>query len=386
MRKDLAWKIGVCIVTRCRLTTVLLLVLMAGSIGGPASPLAAGAEATAWPTLPERDGPVELPAQEWPLRPGPRHVRVLVHYPAGTRPSVTPRTGVMLTLHNWGGTDCAGTADPRTLARRLDVIALCVNHLQSGKSDAIDGPEPYDFGYLQALDALRALAWTCRELRASGVPYATGRLFCTGGSGGGNVTLMAQKLAPRTFACVVDMCGMKKLSDDIAFNLPGGSSLNARYVRERGDPRSLATDDQELRFLGNRKHLAVQQALGSTARIVTIHGREDTTCPFPDAEEMVDAMRAEGLTVEPHFIGPGDLDGTAFTSAGHPLGNRTEIVLRTAGKYLLPDGPEALQRAGPSDFDRREPIRYPTTNGAFVIDYSTGWPEGRFEPATAQPR
>lgn len=30
---------------------------------------------------------------------------------------------------------------------------------------------------------------------------------------------MANKLVPRTFACVVDMCGMKKLSDDVAFDL-----------------------------------------------------------------------------------------------------------------------------------------------------------------------
>jgi hypothetical protein len=177
------------------------------------------------------------------------------------------------------------------------------------------------------------------------------------------------------------MCGMKKLSDDLAFNLPGGSGLNARYVREPGHPYSLTPDQQELRFLGNRQHLAVQRSLGPTARIVTIHGREDTTCPFEDAVEMVDAMKAEGVPVEPHFIGPEDLDGEVFTSAGHPLGNRTEIVLRTAGKYLSPDGPETLTRQGPSDFDRRQSVRYPTSNGSFVIDYANGFPEARFESA-----
>jgi hypothetical protein len=36
---------------------------------------------------------------------------------------------LMLTLHNWGGSDCAGTADPRALADRLNVVALCVNYL-----------------------------------------------------------------------------------------------------------------------------------------------------------------------------------------------------------------------------------------------------------------
>ncbi|MFO0901474.1 MAG: DUF2920 family protein [Pirellulales bacterium] len=337
-----------------------------------------------WPALPERDGSVELPAQQWPLRPGPRRIRVLVHYPGGRVENVGSSTGVMLTLHNWGGVDCVGTASPRTLADRLNVVALCVNYLQSGKQDSIDGPEPYDFGYLQSLDALRALAWTCDRLRQRG-QFADGRLFCTGGSGGGNVTLMAQKLAPRTFACVVDLCGMKKLSDDIAYNLPGGSELNARYRRESDHPYLLALDEQELRFLGNREHLAVQKKLNSSTRIITVHGRLDATCPFPDAVEMVEAMRAERLAVEPHFVATGDLDGKVFTSAGHPLGNRTEIVFAVAGKYLADGGVDSLVRQGPHDFARRETINYPTTNGTWIIDYSAGYPVGRFEARPALP-
>lgn len=63
-----------------------------------------------WPALPERNAAVNLPAQEWPLRPGPREVKVLVHYPQGELARVDASTGLMLTLHNWGGVDCVGTA------------------------------------------------------------------------------------------------------------------------------------------------------------------------------------------------------------------------------------------------------------------------------------
>lgn len=108
--------------------------------------LALPAAEVPWPKLPERDGPVVIPAQEWPARPGPREVRVQVHYPGGTRASIGPRTGIFLTLHNWGGTDCAGTANPVALAREFNCVALCVNYLQSGPKDSIEGPEPYDFG------------------------------------------------------------------------------------------------------------------------------------------------------------------------------------------------------------------------------------------------
>ena len=335
-----------------------------------------------WPKLPVKNGAVEIPAQEWPQRPGPRTVRVLVHFPNGTIDSVNDKTGVMLTLHNWGGTDCVGTADPGTLAKSLNVVALCVNYLQSGKADSIDGPEPYDFGHLQSLDALRAL-WFVREgLKSAGKPYDDGRLFCTGGSGGGNVTLMANKLAPRTFACSIDMCGMKKLSDDIAFNLPGGSSLNARWSRDTSSKNHLSLDEQELRFVGHPGHLAEMQRLGATNKLFVVHGVEDSTCPYADAVQMVDLMREAKLDVEPKWVTKDDLDGKVFTSAGHALGNRTQIVLTVGAKPLAAEGPDARRRSGPSDFDRREAIRYRTTHGHFVIDYAAGYPVSRFEPAS----
>lgn len=337
------------------------------------------------PALPPTDSRVVLPAQEWPLRPGRRTIEALIHYPGGKLDQVGPETGLMLSLHNWGGVGCAGTANPRSLANRLNVVAICVNYLQSGKRDSIDGPEPYDFGYLQALDALRALHWVFSRLQATKTPFAANRLFAAGGSGGGNVTLMANKLAPRTFACVVDMCGMKKLSDDIAYGLPGGSGLNARYRRDPADRNFLSRDAQELRWLAHPEHLQAMAAFPASARIVTVHGVDDATCPFADAEEFAAAARKAGLDIEPHFIGKKDLDGRVFSSTGHSLGNRTEIVFRVAGEYLAAAGPKALRRKGPSDFERREDVCYRTQGGQFVISYAQGFPVGRFEPDPEPP-
>ena len=316
-------------------------------------------------------------------QPGPRTVRVTISYPGGSLNSVIEQTGVMLTLHNWGGEDCAGTASPDALAQRLNVVAVCVNYLQSGKKASIDDPEPYDFGYLQAIDALRALWFVCDGLQRSGREFDGGRLYCTGGSGGGNVTLMANKLAPRTFACIIDMCGMKKLSDDIAFNLPGGSGLDARWSRDPESASYLSNDEQELRFVGHPDHLQVMRMLGTSAKIIVVHGVDDATCPYADAVEMVANMQAATLDVEPHFVTKGDIDGAVFASTGHSLGNRTEIVFRVAGKYLSPDSPDLLRRKTPSDFERRAEVWYPTSRGRFVISYENGFPVGRFEAASA---
>jgi hypothetical protein len=269
------------------------------------------------------------------------------------------------------------------LAQRFDLVAICVNYLQSGPKDSIEGPEPYDYGYLQATDALRALYFVVHGLRETKTPFADGRLYCTGGSGGGNVTLMANKFAPRTFAAVVDLCGMKKLSDDIAFHVPGGSDLNARYVRDAQNPYHLSGDQQEIRFVGHPDHVREMKRLRATAKVITVHGVEDKTCPYADAVEMVESMRREGLDVEPKFVRPEDLDGKVFTSAGHSLGNRTEIVAQVAGKYLSPD---RRLLTGPDDFQRRSTIRYRTAGGEYVISYEHGYPIVRFEPQAAAPK
>jgi len=41
------------------------------------------AKAAEWPALPEANGAIEIPAQEWPQNPGPRTVKIEIHYPQG---------------------------------------------------------------------------------------------------------------------------------------------------------------------------------------------------------------------------------------------------------------------------------------------------------------
>ncbi|MBN1347508.1 MAG: DUF2920 family protein [Phycisphaerae bacterium] len=334
--------------------------------------------ADAWPALPPADGTVMIPAQESPYVPGPRQVKVYLTYPGGTLDGVKASTGLMLSLHNWCGTGHRGTADPKFLTRQYDVVTIGVDYLQSGQYDK---SIPYDFGYLQALDALRALWFVSDALDKLGRPFARGRLFSTGGSGGGNVTLMANKLAPRTFACIVDCSGMARLTDDIAFGLEGGSQLNAGYKQDPSDPHHLTKDAQLLRFVGHPPHLATMKALGNTCKIVVSHGTRDHACPYRDAREMVENMQAAGLDVEAHFIRDQDRDGKVIKDTGHGVGDRTLIVDKFAGKFLRPDSPTAKVRVGKCDFERRdEKVRYATPNGSYVISYKDGYPVGRFEP------
>lgn len=329
--------------------------------------------------LPQTNGLFEVEGQEWPWRPGPRMVPCAVYYPRGALGGVSAETGLILTLHNWGGTGPTGTACPEALAERYNVVAMTVDYLQSGPYAAREDP-PYNFGYLQALDALRALRRVYQGLEAAGVAFAQDRLYTCGGSGGGNVSLMAAKLAPRTFACVVDLSGMARLNDDIAYGLEGGSTLDAGYSRDPEDPRYLAPGAQALRDVAYRPHLEAAQALGTKTQYVCVHGSEDAICPFADKQRMTDAMKSAGFAVDEYFIGAADVDGGVITDTGHTVGDRTRMVFRFADCYLKPDSPDLRRIEGPPDFLRCGEVRLPTPCGAYVIDHGApDGPTGRFE-------
>ncbi|MAT14877.1 MAG: hypothetical protein CMJ46_06355 [Planctomyces sp.] len=330
--------------------------------------------------LPQTDASFQIETQEWSFQPGPRKVTMYVYYPDGKLENVKADTGLMLNLHNWGGTNHTGAGDPRQLTAGLNCIVISVDYLQSGKWDEQEGA-PYDFGYLQSIDALRALSHVYRELHAANIDFNTRRIMVSGGSGGGNVSLMCNKFAPRTFSCVVDICGMPKLNDDIAYNEPEGSKLDARYSRDPNSPMYLAPGRQELHFVGNPAHLQKMKELGNEARIVVIHGTGDDICPYPDAVEMVENMKKAGLKIEEFFVKESDLDGDIFKSTGHSLGDRTKMMLMYGRKYMNPESEHYYERSAQTDFDMKQDISYATSDGQYIISYADGVPSVRFEPA-----
>lgn len=331
-----------------------------------------GAAAWAQGALPAANGPVEIIVPDWEGRADrpAQTLRLFLCYPGGALAKVTADTGLMLDLHNWGGVIFDGAPNPNELANAFNVVAIGVEYFQSGDKDQPTDP-PYDFGYRQAIDALRALRFVQSALRAEDRPIDATRIYGCGGSGGGNVIQMANKLAPRAFACIVDLSGMASLTDDIAYREPGGSALNARYSRDPASPAYLPKGLQEFRDLGNPAHLALQAAAKPTGTIVVIHGLEDGYCLAADKRRVTDAMTAAGLAVDAHFLGKEQVDGTLVLNAGHSLGNRTTLLRHFAGKYLTPGNPELRRLPAPPAFT---PLRFPVTGGAVAVTYPGGVP------------
>ena len=310
----------------------------------------------------------EFVAQEWPFQPGERKVRMFVQEPAA---GITANTGLMLVLHNWGGVYNSAEYVKwcKTFADRFNVIAMSVNYLQSGPG-SWSADKPYDHGYLQAMDCIRALYTVYKQLKDKGITFNEHRVYSMGGSGGGNVTEMVMKLAPHTFACGVDICGMPGLIDAIAYGTGEGTSLNAGYGKDPAKPNYLTPDMQQIRDFGNLDHCKLLRAANPGLKIVIVHGLTDPTCPpIPKIEQYANMLRA-GLSVDGHFLTEADVDGTAVTTTGHPVGNREQVVIKYADEYMKEDGKLKKATAGPSDFTRVGTFEYPTTGGKFVIDFT----------------
>lgn len=330
------------------------------------------------PKLPETSGKVEIEVRDAGQQ-AARKLSVHIVYPHNRLSDIGAKTGIMLSLHNWGGTVWDNAPNPSRLSENYDLLVIGVTYYQSG--DRSGASEPYDYGYVQAMDALRALHYVYQGLTAAGHSFDSTRIYCTGGSGGGNVTQMASKFAPNTFACIVDLSGMASLTDDIAYHLPGGSSLDARYSPDPASPAYLTPDMQEIRDLGNLSHLGLQAKSANRCKIVVIHGEDDPVCLGSDKHRVVDAMRAVGLDVEPHFITKADINGELIINSGHQIGERTGLLMHFSGRYLSLQSDQMCRLTGPNDFERRIPVAYPTSNGVHTITYGLEAPALFFVPA-----
>lgn len=347
--------------------------------------LSLGEPGEAPPTQPQTGGKKvleqeqEFVAQEWPFNPGERKVKMwVVEPPAG----IDGNTGLMLVLHNWGGVYNSPEYIKwcNTFAERFNVVAASVNYLQSG-SEWKDYPDrPYDHGYLQAMDCIGALYHIYTQLKEKGIEFNEHRVYAMGGSGGGNVTQMVMKLAPHTFACGVDICGMPGLTDGIAYGTGEyGSQLNARYSQDPASPQYLTKDMQEIRDFGNLEHCRLLKAANPNLKIVICHGVDDRSCPVVHKITQFRNMIDAGLDVDGHFFTEWHVDGSIVTSTGHPVGDREQVVVKFADAYMKEDGTFARATVGTSDFTRKGSFEYPTTNGKYVIDYSA-YPKIEFVP------
>jgi predicted esterase len=307
----------------------------------------------------------KFPGQEYRFAPGQREVKMYVREPSN---GINADTGLMLLLHNWGGTWKQTVPWCNELADRYNLITISVNYLQSGESK--HDKVPYDHGLLQAVDCLRAVYTVAQKLEKAGVKWNFKRLYAAGGSGGGNVSQMVNKLAPSSFACIVDMCGMPGLTEDIAF---GRGNLNAGYSRDPKSPKFLTTAMREIRDPGNLLHLRRQKKSNPNNKVVIVHGQDDCYCSVVDKITIFENMIKADFRPSGYFLTKSDIDGEVITTTGHAIGNRLKVIERYAGRFLKENGDFSRETIEANNFEKAEKVEFPCTGGKYIVDY-TGIP------------
>ena len=294
----------------------------------------------------------------------PRVVQAHICWPNAP---LNENTGSMLVSHNWGGTWEMCWEWCKVLANKFNLICIDTDYYQSGW---VAGDPTYDHGFVQAMDCLRALYEVRNYLIANKLPFNRQRNYAAGASGGGNISQMVNKFAPHTFGCIIDLCGMPGLTDNIAY---GVGRLNAGYSCDPQAENYLAKHMQEIRDFGNLEHLKIQYECNPGNQVVIVHGVDDDYCSCADKAKIFANMLAIGFKPEGYFITPGMVDGLIVLDTGHSIGDRAYIIAKYGQRFIAEHG-KFVKLVEADDFERKSKIIYPVTGGVYCIDYASGAP------------
>ncbi len=148
------------------------------------------------------------------------------------------------------------------------------------------------------LDSVKDLTAAAQWLVAQGIAEP-GRIAVSGGSYGGYMTLAALAFDPGTWACGVDIVGISDLRTFIANT--GAWRRNLRAA-EYGDP------DKDGAAMDAAS--PIHRVADIRAPLMVIQGANDPRVPQSEADQMVAALRARGVTVD-YLLYPDEGHGLA---------------------------------------------------------------------------
>jgi len=250
-------------------------------------------------------------------------------------------TGLMVMLHGWGGDYHQYDSYCADWRNRFNCIMLQANYRGS-----FHASQPYDFGKYQAIDVLRSMHWVLTNC-----PVNRRRIIGWGGSGGGNVILQCGKMAPHTFALIIECAGITHPTSAADMKAgwdrpdrPGGWQGTALGgTKEYSEPERLIRDPIHHAALFNTK-------------VYVFHPDLDTTVGIQHGIEMAYALRQAGKDVVFEIIEGGD---HGFAGALDPREHDRKTCTETyAADDILSRGTD-----GATDFDRKQPVILPVNDG-----------------------
>lgn len=229
------------------------------------------------------------------------------------------------------------------------------------------GSNYLSFGLMPALDVLQVAAEVMRLRKIN-----RRRIFLFGTSYGGYISLLAAKLAPRTFRLVVDNSGFSGPQDNM-LNVYGLSSMTIRGIKVRGqaerafspqpeDPAWFSPHREAIRNLLESRHYSIP----SDTLIHSYHSETDSVAPTARKRTLailMSGVRRYSLTV----ISNKALDGRVFKTSDHGMqASMRGMFERSYRRWEQ----EAGVQAETTDFDLRSENVFDCGTASYAAQFS----------------
>lgn len=241
-----------------------------------------------------------------------------------------------------------------------------------------------DFGYIQAMDCLYAIAYAINSYRAIGISFNSRRIFIYGSSFGGLIAQICSRFAPHTFSLVADASGYAHVDEPTVFpdyfRAKVMSTMIALkkilyYSKDPKDEYYFSPDMHKIRSPDSISHTNTYKKMFK-GKIIMFHAMGDKLVNVNDKIELEKLYKKSGIDCTQYLFSEKDVDGEIIRSNEHCMGaDLKKLFEKYCDKFALEKNQHTLKKASPTDFDLKHKITYMGKNVFYEIDYSDDYPK-----------
>lgn len=239
-----------------------------------------------------------------------------------------------------------------------------------------------DFGLIQAIDVLTVIADLKNNPEFANINWS--KLSIVGSSHGGYIASMCDKLAPNTFAKIINNAGWLYPNNDLRDNIFNKKFADIEFSikiinnwsEDKNDINFFNHRHNEIRTLSNNLHIneqLIQTKDIKNKEYVFIHTLKDHLIPLEEKDYYIKQLMSNYNIQYDRLTDISNLDGKTYKTLEH--GSSASI------KGLVIDhiiNKKINANINKSDFELKSVIKYSCTSGVYIINYTNKYPTINF--------
>ncbi|MGE5418060.1 MAG: DUF2920 family protein [Acidobacteriota bacterium] len=265
------------------------------------------------------------------------------------------------------------------LSALIEQEVLSVPELLPMVNDNQTPEEYWDFGFIQAMDIIYSFRVVQELCQQNDIPFNDKRAFLYGYGDGGHIVQMCGRLAPNSFALIIDQAGkVMAYPRDLVPQESGIFSveyLPGYQIKTLVTHPELYSLDPDSDFYITRDMIQIRNLSRlnpySECKYIMLSHAEDIRSPESSRRYLTDKMTKAGIEVN-HV----ELERSAGDSSYDV--DIKESFRKYCSEYIKVGSVNSVSRKTDTDFALGTLLTYETANGKYVIDYSGFVPTIKF--------